>query len=82
MAQGLKRQRMNEGLVMSRAFMQKYGFSSLPRTVIALWCDCSPENIRLIERRALRKLRRYEVFKQADLDWLCHIISRHYKVEV
>ena len=77
-----KRQQMTEGLQLSRAFMQKYGFTSLPRPVIALWCGCSVENIRLIEERALRKLRRYGVFKRADLDWLCHIISRHYRVEV
>ncbi len=77
-----KRQQMDEGLALSRAFMQKHGIQSLPRQVIALWCGCSGENIRLIEERALRKLRRYEIFQKADLDWLCHIVSRHYRREL
>jgi DNA-directed RNA polymerase sigma subunit (sigma70/sigma32) len=77
-----KRQRMEEGLVLCRAFMQKHHIQSVPRQVIALWCGCTSENVRQVEERALRKLRRYDVFKQADLDWLCHIVSRHYKVEL
>ncbi len=73
---------MMVGLQLSRAFMQKHGYTSLPRPVIALWCGCSAEAIRQIEERALKKLRRYGIFEQADLDWLCHIISRHYKREL
>jgi hypothetical protein len=77
-----KRHRIDEGLLMSRAFMQDHGFTSLPRPVIAIFCGCSTENIRLIEERALRKLRRYAIFHIEDLNWLCHIISRHYRREL
>ncbi len=73
---------MDEGLQMSRAFMQKHGYTSLPRNVIALWCNCKGENIRQIEQRGLKKLRRYGVFAIEDLNWLCKIVSRHYKREV
>lgn len=74
-------------LQLSRAFMQKYGFKFLTRGAIAAWGEAidgkamSNENIRLIEERALRKLRRYGVFKQEDLNHLCHIASRHYRRE-
>jgi hypothetical protein len=65
--------KLEAGLALSRAFMVKYGYTSLPRPVIALWCGVSPEAIRQIEERALRKLRRYGTFKQADLDFVCQL---------
>lgn len=77
-----KPQRVMIGLQLSRAFMFKHGFTWLPRSVIALWCECTPEAIRQIEERGLRKLRRYGVFQREDLDWLCRIVSRHYRREV
>jgi hypothetical protein len=76
-----KRQRIDEGLQLSRAFMQKYGFTSLNRETIGVWCGCSGENIRQIEERALKKLRRYGIFKQSDLNYLCKIAANHYKIE-
>lgn len=74
-------------LALSRAFMQKYGFKFLTRGAIAVWGEAidgramSHENIRQIEERALRKLRRFECFKQADLNYHCRIAARHYKIE-
>lgn len=64
-------------LALSRAFMQKHGFKFLTRGAIACWGEAidgkamSNENIRLIEERALRKLRRYGIFKVEDLAFVC-----------
>lgn len=74
-------------LALSRAFMQEHGFTHLTRGAIAAWGEAvdgkplSNENIRLIEERALRKLRRYGIFKLDDLNYLCHIVSRHHRRE-
>jgi DNA-directed RNA polymerase specialized sigma subunit len=46
------------GLQLSRAFMQKYHYESLPPYIIAMWCGCSRQNIDQIEKRALLKIRR------------------------
>ena len=77
-----KRQQLDEGLKLSRAFMQKYGYQRLSRNVIALWCGCSTQNIEQIERRALRKLRLYGVFKIADLNYHCRLAANYYKIEL
>jgi transcriptional regulator len=50
--------RTDIGLQLSRAFMVKYHYDSLPQNVIALFCGCTRQNIDAIEKRALRKVRR------------------------
>lgn len=74
-----KRDQINAGLALSRAFMVKYHFKYLTLEVIALWCGCSKQNIEQIQNRGLRKLRRYGLFTRNDLDYHCRIASKSYR---
>ena len=68
------------GLLLCAAFREKYAYVGtnepipwLPRIPMAVLLQCTPEAVRLIEERALRKLRR--AMTPDDWDLLNHIFQ-------